>query len=231
MKVNYLQKNRLRHPYLKRILTLSAIFLFGAIIFSFLDTFIISVVSPIWKVRNTITTGNETPPVSKEQTQENKLLELLGRKQNTNVIVAAVLTHPPQTPYDVIIIDAGSNDSVTMGSEVSLPEGPILGVVYEVFSRKARVKLFSAAGEETDAVLERGDAPVTLIGLGGGNFKLILPRDVVVEKEDRILSADISSRLLAVVEEIDIRSTDSFKEVLAKSPTNIFAIRFVFITP
>src|SRR3989339_757666 len=102
---------------------------------------------------------------------------------------------------------------------LSLPEGPILGVVSEVFSKSAKVKLFSASGEETNAVLERNSVPVTLVGGGGGNFKLTLPRDIAIEKGDRILSPDITSRPLATVGEISVRPTDSFKEVLAKSPT------------
>ncbi|MDZ4206040.1 MAG: rod shape-determining protein MreC [Patescibacteria group bacterium] len=231
MKANYLPKNRLRHPYLRRILALVAIFIFGAVVFVFFNATVISIFSPIWKAKNVITTGNEIPSISKERTQENILLELVGRRQEPDMVVASVLTRPPQTPYDVIIIDAGSNESITIGSEVSLPEGPILGVVSEVFSKSAKVKLFSASGEKTNAVLERNNVPVTLIGTGGGNFKLALPRDVAIEKGDRILSPDITSRLLATVGEVSVRPTDSFKEVLAKSPTNIFSLRFVFITP
>ena len=231
MKVNYLPKNRLRRPYLRRILVLVAIFISGAVVFSFFDAAIISIVSPIWKAKNIITTGNEIPSILKEQTQENILLELVGRKQKANMVVASVLTRPPQTPYDVIVIDAGLNESITIGSEVSLPEGPILGVVSEVFSKSAKVKLFSASGEETNAVLERNNVPVILIGIGGGNFRLALPRDIAIEKGDRILSSDIASRPLATVADVSVRPTDSFKEVLAKSPTNIFALRFVFVAP
>jgi len=142
-----------------------------------------------------------------------------------------VLTYPPQTPYDIIIIDAGSNDSLVLGSEVSMPEGPLLGVVSEVFPRRAKVKLFSTNGEETGAVLERNNMPVTLEGTGGGNFRISLPRDIAIERGDRILSRSMSSSLLAVVEEVSVEPTDSFKEILAKSPTNIFSLRFVFITP
>ncbi|KKT96743.1 MAG: hypothetical protein UW97_C0003G0004 [Parcubacteria group bacterium GW2011_GWA2_45_15] len=231
MKVNYLPKNRLRHAYLRRIITLVAIFISGAVIFSLLDAIIISIISPIWKIKNVIITGNVIPSLPEEQTQKNILLELVGRKQESNIVIAAVLTRPPQTPYDVIIIDAGSNESLTIGSEVSLPEGPILGIISEIFPKSAKVKLFSASGEETNAVLERNNVPVTLVGSGGGNFKLTLPRDIAIEKGDRILSPDITSRPLATVGEISVRPTDSFKEVLAKSPTNIFSLRFVFVTP
>ena len=91
--------------------------------------------------------------------------------------------------------------------------------------------LFSTNGRETNAVLERDSVPVVLVGRGGGSFKITLPRDVLVEKGDRILSPDITSRLLAAVEDISISSTDSFQEVLARSPINIFTVRFVFVTP
>src|SRR3989338_3963999 len=87
--------------------------------------------------------------------QEDTLLELLGRKQKSDTVVAAVLTRPPQTPYDVIIIDAGSNESLAVGSEVSLPEGSILGIISEVFPKSARVKLFSASGDEINAEIGR----------------------------------------------------------------------------
>jgi len=236
------------------------IFASGAVTFSFFDSAIISIVSPVWKTENVIirslrdgaaylnlqkTLVEENAALKKrlssleievlflssERIQENTLLELAGRRQNPDILIATVLTHPPQTPYDVLIIDAGSNESIIPGSEVFLPEGPILGVISEVFSNRARVKLFSAAGEETNAVLERNNMPVILIGVGGGNFKLILPRDIAIERGDKILSADITSRLLAIAEEISVKPTDSFKEVLAKSPTNIFTLRFVFVSP
>lgn len=173
----------------------------------------------------------EIMALSRERAEENYLLTLVGRRQETNIIAAAVLTHPPQTPYDTIIIDAGSNESISLDSRVFLPEGPGLGQVSEVWPNRARVKLFTAPGEKINAVLERHGVPVTLEGSGGGNFKMFLPRDVAVEEGDRILSADIVPNLLAIVEEVNIGPTDSFKEVLAYSPANIFAIRFVFVMP
>ena len=231
MTVNYLPKNRSKYVYVKRIFLLAVIFIFVATVFPFLDTTIIAIASPIWRTINKIL-GSEVPPsLMSNQTQENILLELAGRKQKTNVVVASVLTRPPQTPYDVIIIDAGLNESIVIGSEVSLPEGPILGVVSEVFPKSAKVKLFSASGDEINAVLERNNVPVTLIGTGGGNFRFELPRDMAVETGDRILSSDIAARHLATVGDVSVRPTDSFKEVLAKSPINIFTLRFVFVAP
>ncbi|MBI2673710.1 MAG: rod shape-determining protein MreC [Candidatus Zambryskibacteria bacterium] len=260
MRVTYLQKNKSKRPHVRRALILIAIFISAAIVFSFLNKFAVPLASPIWKTENLVIRSfrdgavffnsqkslveenarlkeqlssleSEMFALSAGRIRESELLELIGRKGSSPGIIATVLTRPPQTPYDVIVIDAGSSESVAVGAEVSLPEGPLLGMVSQVFSKSAQVKLFSANGEKTNAVLERNNAPINLVGAGGGNFEFSVPRDIAVEKGDRILSADIRARHLATVGEIQIQPTDSFKEVLAKSPANIFTLRFVFITP
>ena len=260
MKVNYLPRNKTKSVYIKWIIIFVAVFVLGAVSFYFLDGVIISTVSPIWRAENAVSRSLrnvttyfssqnslvrdnaalkdriasleiEVTSLSSGQVVVNNLLELLNRRPESNMIVAAVLTYPPETPYDIIIIDAGLDQSVTVGSEVLLPEGPILGVVSDVLPRKARVKLLSTNGEKTNAILERNNVPVTLVGAGEGNFKLVLPRDIEVERGDRIISPHLNARLIALVGGVDINSTDSFKEVLAKSPTNIFTLRFVFIKP
>ena len=93
------------------------------------------------------------------------------------------------------------------------------------------MKLFSTSGEESNAVLERGEIPVVLEGIGGGNFKITLPRDIAVERGDRILSPDIEANLVAIVEDVRLTQTDSFKTVLARSPVNIFSLRLVIVRP
>ena len=209
-------------------------------IFAIFDAAIISLIAPVWRTENVVIRAlNPEDTLVEENTMlrekifslEAELVSIqTGRRPESNIITAAVLTHPPQTPYDSIIIDAGLNESIGLDSEVYLPDGSAFGLVSEVFSKRARVKLFSTAGEETNAVLERGNVPVVLVGSGGGNFKIILPRDVVVEVGDKILNPYTDARLLAVVEEVVIGSTDSFQEVLARSPANIFTLRFVFVT-
>lgn len=218
MKVHYLPKNSSRFPYFRQILVLVTVFLLGVIFFFFFEASIISVASSVWKVKSIVVTGENILPVLDRRTQDHNVL-------------ASILTYPPQTPYDIIIIDAGSNDFVALGNKVSMTEGPILGLVSEVFPRSAKVRLFTTSGEKTNAVLERNEIPVILEGVGGGNFRISLPRNIDVEKGDRILSRDLSSRLLAVVGDVSAKSTDSFKEIIAKSPANIFNLRFVFVTP
>jgi len=136
-----------------------------------------------------------------------------------------VLARPPQTPYDTLVIDG----PVPIGEVVKMREGPLLGIVSDSFAKQAKVKLFSSPGEETEAVLERTDTPVKLIGQGFGNFLIQVPREIEVVVGDKILSPDRNKNLLAVVGSVEVNATDAFKKVRAKSPINLFSVRKVSV--
>ncbi len=257
--MNYLPRNRQRTSYGKPIALVVAVFILGAIFFSLLGGPLVSLFSPVWRGENVVgrffvkigehfsTRGAlvEENLLLKEKitslefqvttlnltlSQERSLAELVGREREVKEVIAAVLTRPPQSPYDLFVIDAGESNGLTLGSYVRLPEGPILGVVSDLFPHSAKVKLFTTAGEKTDAVLERGNIPVVLEGRGGGSFRIIVPRETVTEVGDRVISPDIGYSLLGVVEGIEVEPTDSFKEILVKSPANIFSVRIVTIS-
>lgn len=258
--MSYLPRNRSRLPFAKSALFVGGLFVAGLLIFSLLDGALLSVVSPLWKGENlaasklsfvsnffrsknslikenaelrTSIAALELEIASRFSASENReaVLELIGRRVETGGVLATALVVPPQTPYDTLIVDAGSDEGVVLNSQVLMPEGPILGTVSEVYSRTSKVKLYSSPGEKTAALLERHGIPVTLEGAGGGNFRIVLPREVEVMEGDRILSADVSSELLAVVGQVGMAPTDSFKEVLARSPINIFTLHYILVRP
>ncbi|MCR4279127.1 MAG: rod shape-determining protein MreC [Candidatus Zambryskibacteria bacterium] len=258
--MKYLPRNRSKSTFIKPALFLVGIFIAGGLIFSFMDGVIISAVSPLWRTENAATARlsdirdffrfrsslvEENSMLKERVAQleleaasgasvaggENFILSSFGRQPEFGGIMTTVLVSPPQSPYDTLVIDAGENDGMFLGSSVFMLEGPILGVVSDVFPGSSKVRLFSAPGEKTRALLERYNIPVTIEGAGGGNFRIIVPREVEVVVGDRILSADIFSHLLGVVGDIKMEPTDSFKEVLAKSPANIFGIHFLVIRP
>lgn len=260
MKTNYLPRNKPRDRIPKRVLIILAVFVLGLIFFSTFADFLIQAVSPLWRVENIVSqntrsfasavvskkalvaenenlkerlvsTEIERAALAAEREKVAELMELLGRRPEERGLAAAVLVHPPQTPYDTLVIDLGSAGGARVGAKVSLPEGPAIGEVTEVWERVSRVRLYSSAGVETSAILERGDLPVALKGLGAGNFKFDLPREAAVERGDRIITPALDSRLLALVEETRSSPTDSFKEVRAKTLANVFALRFVFVSP
>ncbi|MBX4181280.1 rod shape-determining protein MreC [Candidatus Parcubacteria bacterium] len=252
--MNYLPRNKSRNALLKPISLLIGLFILGVVIFSFFDGALIQAVTPVWLSENVaskkfagffsyfhsqgaLIAENESLKERiaslelSERARSGEVINVLGRQAEAEGVAATVLSAPPQSPYDTLVIDAGSSDSVGVGESVYLPEGVLLGQVSQVFGSSAKVSLFTTPDMKTTAVLERHAVPVTLDGAGGGNFRIVVPRETEVEVGDRILSADVFSHYMAVVEEVIMQPTDSFKEVLARSPVNVFSIHQVLIRP
>src|ERR1700733_2083639 len=72
-----------------------------------------------------------------------QLLSTFGRSPLTG-IPATVLVRPPETPYDDLIIDAGSNNGIAVGAVVSLPSGIAIGDIASVSTETSRVSLYSS---------------------------------------------------------------------------------------
>ncbi len=257
--MNYLPRSKSKHSYWKKALVLLGIFVALAFFFSLLGGRMVSVLTPVWQgeniasrvVRNTFEYFHTHGSLARENTRQKDRIAslelelsaanlalseqetfsaLLGREKRGGEVIASVLTRPPQSLYDLFLIDAGEKDGVALGAKVSLPEGPLLGTVSEVFPGSAKVRLFSSAGEKEEAVLERGNIPVTMEGQGGGFFRIIVPRETPAEVGDRVVSSDTSYGLVGVVEAIESGPTDSFKVILAKGPANVFSVRLVSVS-
>ena len=259
MKTNYHPRNKAPTDGRKRVVVVFGILIGGIVVFSLFCTPLTSIFSPLWKsnifshtfggvtalIRSKESLQNENATLQAEINADNtvllssraiedsrdQILAEFNRASTTAGIASSVLVHPPETPYDVLIIDAGTSDGVAVGDRVSLPTGGSIGSVSTVSNSNARVTLYTASGNKTDAVLERNSLPVTLVGQGGGNFEFDLPKGVPVVAGDKILSANIRSEMIAVVGDVVSDPTDSLEHVHAQSIANVFSIRFVLVKP
>ncbi len=144
-----------------------------------------------------------------------------------SIVLANVIAKPPQSPYDLILLDIGSKSGITLGSRVYGLGGIPLGRVGEVTDRQAKAVLFSSVGEENQAIIERTGASVTLKGVGGGNMESEVGQDVDIVPGDKILLPQFNGALIATVAEVDKTATSAFKRILYHTPLNIFHLRFV----
>ncbi len=256
MKTNFhrrLSSNTIKR---RRLTIVFGAFLLGVLFFSSFRGVVVSVFAPIWQGENVIAQGignffdafrskqslirENTELKSKlvevdilergirvlEDTQED-MLSLFGRTEEREFVSAGVLAHPPRVPYDILVIDLGRRDGVSVGDKVSSPHGGALGLISELGERESKVLLYTSNGLETEAYLERDDLLLKLVGSGGGIFVSDLPRDAVVEVGDRIFLPGIYSELVAVVEEVHVEPTDPQKTIIASGVSNISSIRFV----
>ena len=153
----------------------------------------------------------------------------LGRGENASRIVSRVLSKPPYSPYDTFVIDAGSEDGVSLGSPVYISDNIIVGLIKNVTPSTSLVELFSNGGLEQETTLSRTGAMYKLQGLGGANMKLEVPKDTDIVWGDVFLYPRFSPSMVGSVYYIDVSSQSSFKTIYIRVPVNVFATKYVFV--
>lgn len=162
--------------------------------------------------------------------KENETLKIrLGRNMGFNRTISRVLSKPPRSPYDTLIIDSGLLHNVNVGDMVFSSENILIGRVNEVTSNKSVVQLFSSGSISQESILLRTGASFTLIGSGGANFKIEVPKDTDVLWGDAFAYPGFSSSVMAIVYYIDTSSQGSFKTVYLRIPGNVFQIQWAYV--
>lgn len=168
--------------------------------------------------------------------QENlDLKEILERKNlKKNFILASVLSVPGQSPYDTLLLDAGEEEGIILGKYVFAYGDIPVGYITEVYSNTSKVVLFSNKGERTHVLIpgkvtgeESGMTFFEVVGRGGGNFEMILPRDLKLQKGDKAIMPGINPYVIAVTDTVISDPRDPFTKALLVSPLNIQELNFV----
>ena len=87
--------------------------------------------------------------------------------------------------------------------------------------------MYSSYGEKTLVLIGQNNVEKEAIGIGSGNFKVEMPREADVKEGDTIVIPSISPNIFGVVEKVQFKATDSFQNVLFKSPINILELKWV----
>jgi cell shape-determining protein MreC len=154
--------------------------------------------------------------------------EILGRKnEKTNLILTSILSKPNKSLYDTLIVDVGSKNGVSFGQRVFALGNVPIGSISEVYPNYSKVILYSSPGEKTEVVISGRDAFMQVVGRGGGNFEMLLPRDLILEKGAEAVLPGITPFTLGIVQAILSDPRDAFQKALLVSPVNIFELKFV----
>lgn len=160
--------------------------------------------------------------------ENSSLKEIFDRKNEKDpMILSAILSKPNQSLYDTLIIDVGTKNGVKEGSRVFALGNIPIGHVSDVYPNSSKVILFSSAGENTQVAI--GNIFMEVVGRGGGNFEMILPRDFILMKGDQMVLPGIYPYVLGIVETVISDPRDPFQKALLTSPVNIQELKFVQI--
>ncbi len=161
---------------------------------------------------------------------ENESLKAaMGRTGKESVALAVILSRPPASPYDTLVLDAGENDGVKVGSKVYAEGDALIGDVSEVYANQSKATLYSSPGRVTPVLVGTTTIAAEAMGKGGGNFSVRLPANTKVVKGATIALPHIRSHVFGVVDTILVDSSDSLQTLLFKSPANVSQLQFVEI--
>lgn len=161
--------------------------------------------------------------------ENSELKSFLSQKNSGKYIFGTVTLRPPQSPYDMIVIDAGAENGVAQGMKAIAFSSAIIGHVSEVFPRTSKIKLTSLTGEETNIFLEKAKVSAIATGIGGGNLEIKIPGSVKIEIGDNALTESSFPFLVGVVEKSELDPITQFQKIILRTPVNYQELRRVFI--
>lgn len=224
----------------------------------FFPGFLITLLTPVWRMgaQGTASIGavgtfftdkselaSERDQVQSENaglTLENSMLReqvadltaLLGsRREGEPGIVAGVLARPPVSPYDVLVVDTGTENGVKVGALVFGNGGIPLGTVASVNQRSARILLYSAPGRETAAWVGEKRIAATLTGVGSGAFTMRVAREAGVLVGDAVLIAGPGALPIGTVLSVEDDPSAPRTRIRIRPLTNPFSVTWVSIAP
>jgi cell shape-determining protein MreC len=144
-------------------------------------------------------------------------------------VLAAVLVRPPLATYDELIIDAGSDQSVSVGDKVFAPGNVLIGTTTDVLSQTSKVILLSSPGQSYPVTVGPNHVPTTAVGRGGGQYEAQIPQATNIKEGDLVSDSSLADSLFATVTSVLSNPADPYETVLFSSPVNIYQLRWVLV--
>ncbi len=199
----------------------------------FVREFSFSIIEKVWQPWGESATNGvvnfQNTELAILQKENSDLKALLGRTDSSKNVLARVLVKPPQSAYDEMMIDIGTNQGVENNAAIYDGGGALIGKVLEADKTFSKVKLFSSPGSTVDGEILRRGVVLTLTGQGDGSFTAKVPRDFDINEDDIFIIPGINGKPLASVVKIEGDVEDSFKNVFAKGFFEPRSLTWVFV--
>lgn len=157
-----------------------------------------------------------------------RLRKALGRESADVRVYARVLSLASQSPYDIIVVDVGTENGVKVGDRVTYSGAGVIGSISDVYSSSAKVKLFSSHGEENAVIIGVAGIPSFAYGRGMGNFEAKVPQGSNLAVGENVLLPG-TNLIIGVIGSIEEKPALPFARVLFRTPFNISDMRSVEI--
>jgi cell shape-determining protein MreC len=183
----------------------------------------------IQDLKETISTQSGNAATIERLIHENtELRTLLGDTPETR-IVAGVIARPPYVPYDVLVIDQGSDDGIKTGALVYHASNFVIGYVEKVFNASAIVSLFSSPHSESTVYVFGPDVYATAYGEGGGVIRISVPQGIAIREGNVVVLPMLTAGTLGTVGSITSLPTQPEQHAYLSFPVSMQSVRLVSV--
>ena len=152
----------------------------------------------------------ESQPLSDEESNEldylraenASLREVLGQSDEPR-IAAGVIGRPSALPYDVLMIDKGSDDGIKVDTPIYIGNDTVIGFVAETYQNSSLVALLSTPGFASTAYIFGPNIYTTAVGIGGGVTRIHVPQGITLNIGDLVVLPSVSPGIYGTVSAID----------------------------
>lgn len=161
--------------------------------------------------------------------EENSELRGMLSASTSPRILAGVVSQPPHTPYDTMIIDRGSLHGIQKDAPVFFGSDQAIGYVQNVFDTKAQVTLFSSSGVKSSVYILGSNIFTTAYGEGGGVIRLSVPQGINIKKDSVVILPSLERGVLGTIDVIQSIATEPEQHAYVTLRSSLQSIRLVSV--
>ncbi len=139
---------------------------------------------------------------------ENARLKVLLSEKGEVRIVAGVIGRPHALPYDVLVLDKGSEDGITEGAPVYIGDNAVIGIIKKAFSGSSLVELVTTPGFKASVYILGPDIYTTAVGQGGGQLRVGVPQGIKLEEGNLVILPGVHAGIYGSISTVTSISTE-----------------------
>lgn len=135
--------------------------------------------------------------------KENDALRELLSATTTSRIAAGVIGRPTQLPYDVFVIDRGTDDGVRLHAPVYAGKDQVIGFIAHAYAHTAVVTLVTTPGFESTVYIYGPNIYTTAVGRGSGSLRVSVPQGITLTEGDLVVIPSLGRGVYGRISVID----------------------------
>lgn len=161
--------------------------------------------------------------------EENEALRDMLSATTSARVAAAVIDRPTNLPYDVFLIDRGTNDGIQREAPVYVSGDRVIGFVAETYADTSLVVLVTSPDLESTVYVYGSNIYTTALGMGGGSLRISVPQGIALNEGDPVVIPSLDGGVYGVISVVDSEPSRPEQYGYVSIDTPLAGIRYVTV--